>query len=515
MKKAFMIILAPTALLLLVFLLVILTACTGDVVTVRAGLTSCGTGAATDAHVLGSGGAFDSGSGGASSGGSASGGVPSQLDLARQKIKHVVVIMQENRSFDHYFGTYPGAEGFTLDGSGNPTNCIPDPTAGTCAKPYHNIHPGQSGGSHKNADDLADVNGGAMDGFLAHHEAATPLACGDFMCTTTHLCPPVTGISCHTGTTDYVKLDEMSYHTRAELGNLWAYADAFVLHDHMFPPEPSWSLPNHVRLVAGWNAKCTAHHNPATCTTSVDGPYNENFVLSTAIFGQTDLTWLLHGAGVPWGYYQAIGATPSCLSGECPPIALPTTVPTHWQPIVAFDTVQEDGEQSRAALSLDQFFQDIHAGTLPPVSYLIPSLPVSDHPPAANLITNGQKYYTGVINAIGGSALWNSTVIILAWDDWGGFYDHVPPPHGWGIRVPGLLISAYAKQGYVDHQELSFDAYLKLIEDVFLNGARIDPATDGRPDPRPSVPENASYLGDLLNDFDFSQVPRPPRILAQ
>jgi phospholipase C len=108
--------------------------------------------------------------------------------------------------------------------------------------------------------------------------------------------------------------------------------------------------------------------------------------------------------------------------------------------------------------------------------------------------------------------------IFLAWDDWGGFYDHVTPPsvdaNGYGLRVPGIVISPYAKTGYIDHQTLSFDAYLKFIEDDFLDGARIDPATDGRPDSRPDVRENAPQLGDLTQDFDFSQPPRAPLVLA-
>jgi phospholipase C len=101
--------------------------------------------------------------------------------------------------------------------------------------------------------------------------------------------------------------------------------------------------------------------------------------------------------------------------------------------------------------------------------------------------------------------------------DWGGFYDHVVPPrvdvNGYGIRVPALVISPYAKKGYVDHQVLSFDAYMKFIEDDFLNGARIDPLTDTRPDSRPGVRENAAVLGDLQEDFDFSQEPRTAVIL--
>jgi phospholipase C len=124
---------------------------------------------------------------------------------------------------------------------------------------------------------------------------------------------------------------------------------------------------------------------------------------------------------------------------------------------------------------------------------------------------------TGLINTIMRSPDWNSTAIFLTWDDWGGFYDHVTPPtvdaQGYGIRVPGLVISPYAKRGYVDHQILSFDAYLKFIEDDFLHGRRIDPKTDGRPDPRPDVRENAKILGNLTADFDFDHKPRPPLIL--
>jgi phospholipase C len=88
------------------------------------------------------------------------------------------------------------------------------------------------------------------------------------------------------------------------------------------------------------------------------------------------------------------------------------------------------------------------------------------------------------------------------------FYDHVVPPvvdgAGYGFRVPGLVISPWARRGYIDHQVLSFDAYLKFIEDVFLGGQRLDPASDGRPDPRPNVRERAPILGDLARDFDFS-----------
>jgi hypothetical protein len=112
---------------------------------------------------------------------------------------------------------------------------------------------------------------------------------------------------------------------------------------------------------------------------------------------------------------------------------------------------------------------------------------------------------------------WSSTAIFLSWDDWGGFYDHVVPPSvdqdGYGIRVPGPVISPFARTGFIDHQVLSHDAYNKFIEDDFLDGQRLNPANDGRPDPRPDVREANPLLGNLAADFDFNQKPRPPVIL--
>ena len=145
----------------------------------------------------------------------------------------------------------------------------------------------------------------------------------------------------------------------------------------------------------------------------------------------------------------------------------------------------------------------------------MPNGTVSEHPTA--LVSAGQAYVTGLINDVMQGPDWDSTAIFLSWDDWGGFYDHVAPPkvdvNGYGLRVPGLVISPYAKQGFIDHQTLSFDAYMKFIEDDFLGGQRLDPKTDGRPDPRPSVRENAPQLGNLVSDFDFTQAPRKPLVL--
>jgi hypothetical protein len=161
------------------------------------------------------------------------------------------------------------------------------------------------------------------------------------------------------------------------------------------------------------------------------------------------------------------------------------------------------------------FLTAARSGTLPAVSWVVPSEAVSEHP--RSKVSAGQSYVTGLVNAVMSGPDWKSTAIFLTWDDWGGFYDHVVPPvvdqNGYGLRVPGLVISPWARRGVVDHQTLSFDAYLKFIEDRFLHGQRLDPANDGRPDPRPGVRENDPQLGDLLADFDFGQTQQPPLLL--
>jgi phospholipase C len=189
--------------------------------------------------------------------------------------------------------------------------------------------------------------------------------------------------------------------------------------------------------------------------------------------------------------------------------------PGIWNPLPSFDTVRQDHQLSNIR-DTSSLFRALRRGTLPAVSWVVPNGVVSEHPTAS--IASGERYVTGLINAISRSPEWSSTAIFLAWDDWGGFYDHVAPPrvdgHRYGFRVPALLISPYARRHYIDHQQLTFDAFTKFIEDDFLGGQRLDPTTDGRPDARPSVREDLPRIGDLRHDFDFSQAPRAPLILA-
>ncbi len=185
------------------------------------------------------------------------------------------------------------------------------------------------------------------------------------------------------------------------------------------------------------------------------------------------------------------------------------STPGIWNPLPSFDTVKADHQLGNIQ-SVSHFYAAAKSGRLPAVSWVVPSGDVSEHPRTGQLRPELRDQPDQRSDA---SPDWNSTAIFLAWDDWGGFYDHVVPPtvdeNGYGLRVPAMVISPYAKSGYIDHQTLSFDAYDKFIEDDFLNGQRIDPRTDGRPDPRPDVRENVSILGNLSTDFNFNQAPRP------
>ena len=387
-----------------------------------------------------------------------------------QEIKHVIVILQENRTFDSYFGTYPGADGIP------PGVCVPDPLHGGCVKPFVDHGDSNRGGPHMDKAFTADVDAGKMDGFVGQAELN---------------CQP--GSKCPT--------DVMGYHVQSDIRNYWAYARNFALNEHMFEPVHSWSLPSHMYEVSAWSAHC-ASNSPGSCT-GTDEPGNRSATNPTP-FAWTDLTWLLHKNGVSWGYYLDHGQAP----------ANPGGVPTIWNVLPGFTDVHADHQVGNVQ-PLSNFFSRASAGTLPSVSWISPDPKDSEHPPA--LVSTGQAYVTSIINAVMNSSDWSSSAIFLAWDDWGGFYDHVNPlPHqpdslGYGIRVPAIVISPFARRGFIDPSVYSFDSYLRFIEDDFLGGARLDPSTDGRPDPRPDVRENLA--GNLIIDFNFNQAPRPPLIL--
>src|SRR5271157_3529110 len=429
------------------------------------------------------------------------------LAVAREKIKHIVIIMQENRSFDSYFGTYPGADGFPASNS-KFTVCVNDPLTGNCVYPYHDPANLNYGGPHSEADAAKDIDNGKMDGFVAEAEKGKAG------------CAASDNPDCSGGSG---KTDVMGYHDAREIPNYWALAQNFVLQDNLFEPNSSWSLPAHLFMVSEWSAKCSIAHDPMSCIDALQAPsYPPDFnpaspgvTRPAPDYAWTDLTYLLFKNQVSWKYYVQTGTEPDCEDdeAECAPVHQDAKTPGIWNPLPYFDTVKQDG-QLQNITDVTNFYKDAKNGTLPAVSWITPSGQNSEHPPA--LLSDGQAWTASLFNAVMQGPDWDSTAIFLSWDDWGGFYDQVVPPYvdenGYGLRVPGIVISPYARQGYIDHQILSHDAYVKLIEDIFINEQRIDPATDGRPDPRPDVRENASILGNLLSDFDFSQPPLSPFI---
>ena len=171
------------------------------------------------------------------------------------EIQHVIVIMQENRSFDSYFGTYPGADGIPMR-DGKPAVCVPNGIGG-CVRPFHDPSYRNAGGPHGPIAGKRDVDGGKMDGFIrvAHEGAVGPCRADPSQQQCALLRHP----------------DLMGYHDAREIPNYWAYAHSFVLQDHMFEPNWGWSLPAHLWLVSGWSAKCTDPYDASTCSTNLQG----------------------------------------------------------------------------------------------------------------------------------------------------------------------------------------------------------------------------------------------------
>jgi phospholipase C len=425
------------------------------------------------------------------------------------KIRHVVVVMQENRSFDTYFGTYPGADGIRF-AHGKSVACLRVARGRPCHHLYADHADVNGGGPHGFSAFGRDLDHGRMDGFLrqgvrAHDHCLDP---------DNPLCSNGTG------------LDSLGYHVASDIPNYWSYARHYVLQDHMFEPIRSWSLPEHLWQVSEWSALCSSR-SPSSCVNRPErvGHDPANGWVGTSgrqppkdpVYAWTDLTYLMHRRHVSWGYYVKPGAEPDCRRDEAYTCKVPSqgpTTPGIWNPLPDFVTVQQDHQLKNIAAT-STFLSKARSGHLPAVSWVIPSGKVSEHPPGR--VSAGQSYVTRLVDTVMRGPDWRSTAIFLAWDDWGGFYDHVRPPsvdaNGYGFRVPGLVISPYARRGYVDHQSLSFDAYVKFIEDDFLGGERLDPRTDGRPDPRPDVREDNPRLGDVARDFDFSQRPRAPHLL--
>ncbi|HEY5528862.1 MAG TPA: alkaline phosphatase family protein [Thermoleophilia bacterium] len=386
-----------------------------------------------------------------------------QVPVGLEKIKHFVFIMQENRSFDSYFGTYPGANGIPAGVS------VPSPKGPVA--PFHDPDDINRGGPHGWDNASADVNSGAMNGFVVQSLKS------------------YNGQKPPKGTVDYGPTDVMGYHDYREIPNYWNYARLYTLQDNMFESVASYSLPAHLYMVAAQSGGYVGSKGQA----------------KPASYAFPEITELLGSGRIDWKYYVTSGTQPDTddghVVGTLPQQLQDPHKYTLWNPLPAFPQVANNPAQNNRLVDTSQFYQDAAAGTLPQVSWVIPSGAVSEHPPAG--VEEGMAYVTGLVNAVMQSPDWDSTAIFVSWDDWGGFYDHVVPPSvdqaGLGIRVPGLVISPYARENYIDHTQLSFESWLKIVEERF--GV---------------VPMTARDQGatDMLEAFDFTQAPRLPVLLS-
>jgi phospholipase C len=371
-----------------------------------------------------------------------------------KKIKHVIWIIQENRSFDNYFGTFPGADGPP------PSTCLPVlPGAAHCVKPFHmpkgepiyDLHHGWN-------DEHAAWDSGRMDGFV--WAEGTPLT--------------------------------MAYLDDRDIPNYWAYARHFTLCDRFFSSEMSESLTNHLYSVAAQSGGLIGGLG------SIKGI--EETLGERGGFSFASIVKSLSQGHVTWKYYvetrpmsddhQSYGVLPSLWFGAPKTFSL-------WNPLAGFKAIRENPDRMKDLVDLKEYFQDLKAGTLPEVSWIVPTFEDSEHPPETlGPAARGMWYVTNIVNALMQSPYWKDSVVFLTWDDYGGFYDHVPPPivdaYGYGPRVPTLVISPYAKAGFVSHFTYDFTSMLKFIEVRWG---------------LPSMTERDAHADPMLDCFDFKQAP--------
>jgi phospholipase C len=383
------------------------------------------------------------------------------VEAFRSKIRHIVYILKENRSFDNYFGTFPGADGatsgFISTGEEVPLGHTPDSTTRDPGHTWQDAH--------------TAIHGGLMDQF-------------DLV---------------QAGNVDNDLLS-MTQFLDSDIPNYWSYAEHFALADRMFGSIAAESFPNHLYAVASQSGGVIG--NPSGLMWGCDAPPRTTVeVLDTS--GNVSTTYpcfefptvadRLEGAGVSWRFYAPVAGQPGYI----------------WSVLDAIGHIRNSQLWQTRVMPDQQFLDDAAAGTLPDVSWLIPDFAVSDHPTRQiEGVTGGVSTCVGEnwtvdhINAIMQGPDWPSTVIVLTWDDFGGFYDHVPPPtvdfYGLGIRVPLIVLSPYVREGIVSHTVYEPASILQLIETRHQLKA---------------LTNREVIANSLLDMFDFSQSPAPPLIL--
>jgi phospholipase C len=377
-------------------------------------------------------------------------GATSSSPKAATPIEHFLVVMQENHTFDNYFGTYPGADGIPAD------TCMPvepnNPANKDCVKPFHLVGGKSSDLDHSAQTSKLQYANGQMNGFVSALEERNQDGAM-----------------------------AMGYYNDEELPYYWNLADEYVLFDRFFSSSSDGSDSNHMFWVAAAPSDRKAEASP-------DG-YGD---LET-IFDR------LQASGVSWKFYvqnydpkltyRTVAQYPGNRASQ-----------VIWVPLLKIPRFIDDPTLSSHIVPLTEYFDDLHNGTLPAVSYIVPS-GASEHPPSS--LVSGQRFVQSLINSLMQSSSWDSSAFILAYDDWGGWYDHVKPPvvdqYGYGFRVPALLISPYAKRGYVDSTTLDFASMLKFIEQNW----NLTPLT-----------ARDAKANNFLDAFDFTASPREPAFVS-
>jgi phospholipase C len=374
-------------------------------------------------------------------------------------IKHVVFLLKENRTFDNLFGAFPGADGQSWGMDHGVRRPL---TLGTDQRTDMDL-------PHCYNCALAAWDGGKMDGFNQSYSA-----------------------------------DRWAYTQlhQDQLPNYWHWASHNVLFDNFFASAQGPSFPNHLYSIAATSGG--THDNPrrlpslthGSNTFGCDAPPHQTVEVFDS---EGNAKWirpcfdfktegdLLNRAGIPWSYYAATEAQKGYIWSAYSAISRYRNNPQHW---------------TQHMFPVESVIQDIEANRLPPVTWITPRFELSEHPEYNFCF--GENWSTRVIDAIMQSPMWKSTAIFLTWDDYGGFYDHVPPPQvddfGFGIRVPMMVLSPYTIDGNVSHELGEFSSVLRFIEDNW--GLR-------------QLTERDQQATPLTSAFDFSQAPRPPDPLPE
>ena len=370
--------------------------------------------------------------------------MPRQTSKAKTPIQHFIVLMQENHTFDNYFGTYPGANGIPAG------TCMPvDPTDKTntqCIEPFHIGDRPIDDLDHSLGTYQLQYNDGKMDGFvyaLNQRNQNGAMA--------------------------------MGYYDGSDLPYYWNLADEYVLFDKFFSSDHGGSFANHMYWAS---AQPGGEHAAANGYADV-----------LTIFDR------LEASGVSWKFYVQ-NYDPGITYRTLSQVSGNRASQVIWVPLLNIGRFLDDPKLSSHIVDLNQYFVDLENGTLPEVAYIAPS-GASEHPPGS--IRSGQKFVKSLIQALMRSEAWDSSAFLLLYDDWGGWYDHVTPPqvdkNGYGMRVPAILVSAYAKRGHIDHTLLDFTSVLKFIEENW----NVKP-----------VAARDAQAKSFMSAFDFSTSPRAP-----